>query len=188
MLYISIMKTGNWPWIRIKLKLWYSPSVKCKIIQLFYSDIKSYKLLMIMFNLVSNSTTMDPLIKLLVNRFYKVKRHSMPYWIKFISCAYQLISHWNCLISWCCQFCYMDVKYGVLVILLKLKSCIENILKYYWALQISLPISWFMGKRVLCQLWTMSSQEWKILIWDLWMVKCQSCLSPCTDWWERNVS
>ena len=56
------------------------------------------------------------------------------------------------LISWCCQFCYMDVKYGVLVILLKLKSCIENILKDYWALQISLPISWFMGKRVLCQL------------------------------------
>ena len=101
---------------------------KCKMQNYpFYSDIKSYKLLMIMFILVSNSTTMDPLIKLLINRFYKVKRNSMPYWIKFISCAYQLISHWNCLISWCCQFCYMDVKYGVLVMSLKLKYCIENI-------------------------------------------------------------
>ena len=102
---------------------------KCKIHNFpgFYSDIKSYKLLMIMFILVSNSTTMDPLMKLLVNKFYKVKGYSMPYWTKFISCAYQMISHWNCLISWCCHFCNMDVKYGDLVILLKLKSCNENI-------------------------------------------------------------
>ena len=58
------------------------------------------------------------------------KNHSIPYWIKFLSCKhYQLIFHWNCLISWCCQFCYMDVKYEDLVILPKLTFCIKIYIK-----------------------------------------------------------
>ena len=36
-------------------------------------------------------------------------------------------------------------------------------------------------------LWGIMNHEWLIFLWDLWMVKCQSYLSPCTDWWVTNV-
>ena len=99
--------------------------------------------------------------------------------------AYQLIYHWNYLINWCYQFCYMMWSMGFgniaqiailfrkyIKILLNIANFTPNVMAYGLAGTIA----------------TMSNQEWWIFMWDLWMVKYQSCLMlSCNFRNERYV-
>ena len=80
-------------------------------------------------------------------------KKNIPYWMKLTSCAYQLIFTWNCLMNWCNQLWNIDVRYGDLVKLPKLKFYIQNTQKYYRALQILFLLLGFVVKQIPRQSW-----------------------------------